>query len=148
MCTQPKGHMSKSKALETALNNKLLGSHEHLKKCIFSPTPSVFATLVSVKVKWPATRQLEPPTENLHLADHSMHTCRRFDSHVSAVRAVEQPFLERVWCTWNHEEVDSDVVACFYAFLLFCQCFWALLISIFNFRLSGIKWNLVVVHTV
>ena len=39
MCTQPKGHMGKSKALETALNNKLLGSHEHLKKGIFSPTP-------------------------------------------------------------------------------------------------------------
>ena len=29
--------MGKSKALETALNNKLLGSHEHLKKGIFSP---------------------------------------------------------------------------------------------------------------
>ena len=37
MCTQPKGPMGKSKALETALNNKLLGSHEHLKKCVFSP---------------------------------------------------------------------------------------------------------------
>ena len=40
MCTQPSGHMGKSKALETALNNKLLGSHEHLKKGIFFP-PSV-----------------------------------------------------------------------------------------------------------
>ena len=29
--------MGKSKALETALNNKLLSSHEHLKKGIFSP---------------------------------------------------------------------------------------------------------------
>ena len=31
--------MGKSKALETALNNKLLSSHEHLKKGIFSPPP-------------------------------------------------------------------------------------------------------------
>ena len=31
--------MGKSKALETALNNKLLSSHEHLKKGLFSPTP-------------------------------------------------------------------------------------------------------------
>ena len=31
--------MGKCKALETALNNKLLSSHEHLKKCIFSPPP-------------------------------------------------------------------------------------------------------------
>ena len=29
--------MVKCKALETALNNELLSSHEHLKKCIFSP---------------------------------------------------------------------------------------------------------------
>ena len=41
MCTQPEDHMSKSKALETALNNKLLGSHEHLKKGPFSPTAVV-----------------------------------------------------------------------------------------------------------
>ena len=33
--------MGKSKALETALNNKLLGSHEHLKKGLFSPTRPV-----------------------------------------------------------------------------------------------------------
>ena len=36
--------MGKSEALETALNNKLLSSHEHLKKCVFSPplyTPDV-----------------------------------------------------------------------------------------------------------
>ena len=32
--------MGKSKALETALNNKLLSSHEHLKKGVFSPPPS------------------------------------------------------------------------------------------------------------
>ena len=30
--------MGKSKALETALNYKLLSSHEHLEKCVFSPT--------------------------------------------------------------------------------------------------------------
>ena len=41
MCTQPKGTMGKSKALETALNNKLLSSHEHLEKGVFSPTPPV-----------------------------------------------------------------------------------------------------------
>jgi len=41
MCTQPNGHMGKSKALETALSNKLLGSHEHLKKGLFSPSISV-----------------------------------------------------------------------------------------------------------
>ena len=41
MCTPPKGPMGKSKALETALNNKLLSSHEHLKKGVFSPPPSV-----------------------------------------------------------------------------------------------------------
>ena len=29
--------MGKSKALETALNNKLLSSHEHLKKGVFFP---------------------------------------------------------------------------------------------------------------
>ena len=29
--------MVKSEALETALNNKLLSSHEHLKKGVFSP---------------------------------------------------------------------------------------------------------------
>ena len=39
MCTQPKGPMGKCKALETALNNKLLSSHEHLKKGVFSPLP-------------------------------------------------------------------------------------------------------------
>ena len=33
--------MGKCKALETALNNKLLSSHEHLKKGVFSPPPSV-----------------------------------------------------------------------------------------------------------
>jgi hypothetical protein len=37
--------MGKSKALETALNNKLLGSHEHLKKCIFSLTPLYIPTV-------------------------------------------------------------------------------------------------------
>ena len=37
--------MVKSKALETALNNKSLGSHEHLKKRLFSPTPHVEATI-------------------------------------------------------------------------------------------------------
>ena len=42
MCSQPKGPMGKSKALETALNNKLLGSHEHLKKGLFSPTPPAY----------------------------------------------------------------------------------------------------------
>ena len=31
--------MGKSEALETALNYKLLSSHEHLKKCVFSDTP-------------------------------------------------------------------------------------------------------------
>ena len=41
MCTQPKGPMGKSKALKTALYNKLLSSHEHLKKGLFSPTPPV-----------------------------------------------------------------------------------------------------------
>ena len=51
MSTQPKDHMSKSKALETALNNKLLGSHRHLKKGIFSPTPCTkFFPLISVLV--------------------------------------------------------------------------------------------------
>jgi hypothetical protein len=35
--------MGKCKALETALNNKLLSSHEHLKKGIFSPTPLYWA---------------------------------------------------------------------------------------------------------
>ena len=34
--------MGKSEALETALNNKLLSSPEHLKKGVFSPTPPVF----------------------------------------------------------------------------------------------------------
>ena len=33
--------MGKCKALEIALNNKLLSSHEHLKKGLFSPTPPV-----------------------------------------------------------------------------------------------------------
>ena len=45
MCTQPKGPMSKSKALETARKKKLLSSHEHLKKCIFQPPLSVAARL-------------------------------------------------------------------------------------------------------
>ena len=31
--------MGKCKALETALNNKLLSSHEHLEKGVFSPPP-------------------------------------------------------------------------------------------------------------
>ena len=58
MCTQPNGHMGKSKALETALNNKLLGSHEHLKKYLFSQAPTLkpsvlwpFVGLVFVQVK-------------------------------------------------------------------------------------------------
>ena len=33
--------MGKSEALQTALNNKLLGSHEHLKNGLFSPLPPV-----------------------------------------------------------------------------------------------------------
>ena len=41
MWGSPKGPMGKSKTLETALDNKLLSSHEHLKKCIFSPPPPV-----------------------------------------------------------------------------------------------------------
>ena len=41
MCTQPKGTIGKCKALETALNKKLLSSHEHLEKCLFSPIPPV-----------------------------------------------------------------------------------------------------------
>ena len=41
MCTQPKGPMGKSKALETARKMKLLSSHEHLKKYLFQPTPPV-----------------------------------------------------------------------------------------------------------
>ena len=36
--------MGKCKALETALNNKLLSSHEHLKKGIFSPPLPVQVT--------------------------------------------------------------------------------------------------------
>ena len=39
MCTQPNGPMGKSKALKTALYNKLLSSHEHLENVLFSPTP-------------------------------------------------------------------------------------------------------------
>ena len=35
MWVQPKGTMSKCKALETALNKELLSSHGHLKKCLF-----------------------------------------------------------------------------------------------------------------
>ena len=45
MCTQPKGPRGKSKALETALNNKLLGTHEHLKEDPFSPTAPVQRTV-------------------------------------------------------------------------------------------------------
>ena len=41
MCTQPKGPISKSEALETALNNKLLSSPEHLKKVSFLSPPPV-----------------------------------------------------------------------------------------------------------
>ena len=37
MWGRPKGTMGKCKALETALSNKLLSSHEHLKKGISSP---------------------------------------------------------------------------------------------------------------
>ena len=37
MWGSPEGTMGKCKALETALNNKLLSSHEHLKKGVFSP---------------------------------------------------------------------------------------------------------------
>ena len=44
--------MGKSKALETALNNKLLSSHEHLKKGIFSPPPSVEPSTHVQGQKW------------------------------------------------------------------------------------------------
>ena len=59
MCTQPKGPMGKSKALETALNHKLLSSHEHLKKCLFSPAP-VVVQRVSASVKAENFRFLDP----------------------------------------------------------------------------------------
>ena len=39
--------MGKSEALETALNNKLLSSHEHLKKCVFSP-PSCNCSILDI----------------------------------------------------------------------------------------------------
>ena len=44
--------MGKSKVLETALNNKLLNSHEHLKKGIFSPPPLVWGVKM-IKIKMP-----------------------------------------------------------------------------------------------
>ena len=44
MRVQPKGIIGQCKALETALNNKLLSSHEHLKKHIFSPPCSTSTT--------------------------------------------------------------------------------------------------------
>ena len=40
---ESRGPMSKSKALETALDNKILSSHAHLKKGIFSPRPPVLS---------------------------------------------------------------------------------------------------------
>ena len=45
--------MVKCKALETALNDKILSSHEHLKKVVFSPPPPVHlkALLVSIGIE-------------------------------------------------------------------------------------------------
>jgi hypothetical protein len=40
MWRSPEGTMGKCKALETALNNKLLSSHEHLKKVFSLPPPN------------------------------------------------------------------------------------------------------------
>ena len=40
--------MGKSKALETALNKKLLSSHEHLKKCTFLVTSLGLYPILSI----------------------------------------------------------------------------------------------------
>ena len=64
MCTQTNGPMGKSKALVTALNNKLLGSHEHLDKGLFSPPPCV-ATPSSGNVTSSALLQKQSTQESL-----------------------------------------------------------------------------------
>jgi hypothetical protein len=63
MCTQPKGPMGKCKALETALNNKLLSSHEHLKKGVFSPPPPVQQCLLRGAAAWAIGRVGQKPSD-------------------------------------------------------------------------------------
>ena len=53
--------MGKYKALETARKKKLLSSHEHLKKCIFQPSPPVHAALWH----WPRHQQSRLPSAGI-----------------------------------------------------------------------------------